>query len=336
MSTSEKKRFGCLPLLLFAALILSGALNLSLLIALVGTTIEGSAAALGRPERFGEKVVIARVGETEDKIVMITLRGLIATEVSGEIGESMVEDLRIAFQQASEDEKTKAILFVIDSPGGEVTASDQIYHAVRKAREKKPVVVWMNSVAASGGYYAAMGGSYLMANDTTITGSIGVIIQTLNYQELLGKVGLLAIVFKSGEFKDMLSGSRPITPEEKAYVEAMIQEIYSKFVGIVAKERQLPEEQLRAGVADGRIVSGQMALQEKLIDATGQFDDAVAKARELGKSPNAAVIRYSSPLRLASLLRMLSAPSSITLDVPALSTSLKPGRIYLLPEGWQR
>ncbi len=331
MTEPHTKRRGCFSLFLFFALIVSLLGNLVLL---AGKAFSGPT-VLGKPERFGEEIAVAGADGSDEKIALIALRGLIATEISGEIGDSMVDDLRVAFDQATEDEKTKAILFVIDSPGGEVTASDQIYHAVRKAREKKPVVVWMNSVAASGGYYAAMGGSYLMANDTTITGSIGVIIQALNYQDLLGKVGLQAVVFKSGKFKDMLSGARPITDEEKAYVEGMIQEIYSKFVGIVAKERKLSEEQLRNGVADGRIVSGRMALQEKLIDATGQFEDAVAKARELGKAPKAAVVRYRSPFRFSGLLRLLRPPASIKVELPALSSALKPGHLYLLAEGWQ-
>jgi len=144
----------------------------------------------------------------------------------------------------------------IDSPGGEVTASDVIYSAVCKARKQKPVVVYMGSMAASGGFYVACGGSYLMANDTTLTGSIGVIIQTLNYQQLLGKIGVEAVVFKSGQFKDILSGSRQMTPEEKEYIQKLVMQTYGKFVGIVATERKLPVEQLTKGIADGRIISG--------------------------------------------------------------------------------
>src|SRR5437764_253643 len=117
----------------------------------------------------------------------------------------------------------------------------------------------MDSLAASGGYYVSCGGRYLMANETTITGSIGVIIQTLNYEQLFNKIGLASVVFKSGKFKDMLNGARPITPEERDYVQSFIMKTYDKFLGIVAKERDVPADVLRNTVADGRILSGKSA-----------------------------------------------------------------------------
>src|SRR2546430_15824077 len=107
----------------------------------------------------------------------------------------MVDDMRLALQQAREDNRVKAIILEINSPGGEVTAADQSNNAVTKARARKPVVIYMDSLAASGGYYIACGEKYLMANETTITGSIGVIIQTLNYEQLFNKVGLASVVF---------------------------------------------------------------------------------------------------------------------------------------------
>src|SRR6185436_8894010 len=134
--------------------------------------------------------------------------------------------------QAREDSRVKAIVLEIDSPGGEVTASDEIYSAVVKTRARKPVVVYMNSLAASGGYYVACGGKYLMANETTITGSIGVIIQTLNYEQLFNKIGLTSIVFKSGKFKDMLNGARPVSQEERDFVQSFVMKTYEKFLGI--------------------------------------------------------------------------------------------------------
>ncbi len=333
----RSSRSGCLPVFLFVALLLSGILNFVLLAMLGASSAVGvrGSGAVGEVETFDEELLIDGGEGVDDKIAVIGLDGLIATEIEGDLGETMVEDLSRAFAQASEDEDVKAILFTVNSPGGEVTAADQIYDAVRRARDRKPVVVWMNSVAASGGYYAACGGSHLMANETTLTGSIGVIIQTLNYVDLFGKVGLDAVVFKSGKFKDMLSGAREITPEERAYVEGLVQEIYSRFVGIVAKERGLDEGMLRAGVADGRILSGKSALEEKLIDSTGQFEDAVAKAKEIGKTPDAKVVRYSAGFRLRGLLRLLgssSAGNTVRLELPEqLRPVLKPGRVYLLP-----
>ena len=206
---------------------------------------------------------------SSDKIAVITLRGLISTGISGNVGESMVDDLRWQLEQARNDDDVRAVVLEVDSPGGEVTASDMIYNAVVKTRAKKPVVVYMESLAASGGYYVSCGGKYLMANETSITGSIGVIIQTLNYEQLFNKIGLASVVFKSGKFKDMLNGARPMTPEERDYVQSFVMKTYEKFLGIVAKERNVPAETLRNGIADGRILSGRDALDNKLIDGLG-------------------------------------------------------------------
>src|SRR4030095_3099005 len=134
------------------------------------------------------------------------------------------------------------------------------------------VVVYMDSLAASGGYYVSCGGKFLMANETTITGSIGVIIQTLNYEQLLNKVGLASVVFKSGKFKDMLNGARPITPGERGRVQKFIMSTHANFLGIVAKRHTLPADLLRNTIADGRILSGKEALQNKLIDGLGELD----------------------------------------------------------------
>ena len=192
--------------------------------------------------RFREMIVERGARGSTDKIAVISLRGLISTGIHGNVGESMVDDLRWQLEQARNDENVRAIVLEVDSPGGEVTASDMIYNAVAKTRAKKPVVVYMESLAASGGYYVACGGKYLMANETSITGSIGVIIQTLNYEQLFNKIGLASVVFKSGKFKDMLNGARPMTPEERDYVQSFVMKTYDKFLGIVAKERNLPAE----------------------------------------------------------------------------------------------
>ncbi len=230
----------------------------------------------------------------------------------------------------------RAIVLAIDSPGGEVTASDDIYNIIRKARDRKPIVVSMGAMAASGGYYAALGGSHLIARDTTFTGSIGVIMQTLNYADLFGKVGLQMVTFKSGKMKDMLSGSRPITPEETEYVQKLVMQTYGKFVGIVAAERKIPEDTLRNGVADGRVLSGKDALDAKLIDQLGDLDDAVKKAIELGGAPGATVVEYRAIETLSRLLHLSGkADESKRVEIhlgPQSSLHLQPGRLYLLPE----
>src|SRR6202008_1235738 len=127
-------------------------------------------------------------------------------------------------------------------------------------------------------------------NETTITGSIGVIIQTLNYEQLFNKVGLASVVFKSGKFKDILNGARPMTPEERTLIQDFVMKTYDKFLGVVAKERKLSADNLRNTIADGRILSGREALDNKLIDGLGQIEDAFNKARELGGAPGATVV----------------------------------------------
>jgi protease-4 len=325
------RRLGCLSIFLFIALCASLFVNFVLMIAAfqrLGGTRE--------PEpipRFREILLHRGTQGSMDKIAVITMRGLISSSIPGSVTDSMVDDLRAALQQAREDSRVKAIVLEIDSPGGEVTASDEIYSAVVKTRAKKPVVIYMDSLAASGGYYVSCGGRFLMANETTITGSIGVIIQTLNYEQLFNKIGLASVVFKSGKFKDMLNGARPITPEERELVQSFIMSTYDKFLGIVAKERNLPADLLRNTIADGRILSGKEALQNKLIDGLGELDDAFTKAKQLGNAPDAKVVKYGPPFTLSRLFRIFGqSESKIELQLPKqLVPQLESGRAYFLP-----
>src|SRR5213592_538695 len=265
------RKLGCLSIFLFVALCASLFMNFVLMIAAFQ---RWSGIRETEPiPRFREILLQRGARASLDKIAVITMRGLISSSLPGTVGDSMVDDMRAALQQARDDSRVKAIVLEIDSPGGEVTASDAIYSALVKTRARKPVVIYMESLAASGGYYVSCGGRFLMADETTITGSIGVIIQTLNYEQLLNKIGLASVVFKSGKYKDMLNGARPITPEEREFVQNFIMGTYDKFLGIVAKERNLPADGLRNSIADGRIFSGREAMENKLIDGVGQIEE---------------------------------------------------------------
>lgn len=328
----SNKRFGCLGFGLLILLCISVILNL--ILAAASARKMPALGKAGRAPRFDETVVLHGTGGGSDKVAVISLQGLISSSVAGTVGDTMIDDMKLGLQQAVDDEKVKAILLYVDSPGGEVTAADTIYNAVRKAREKKPVVVYMGSVAASGGFYVACGGSYLMANETTITGSIGVIIETLNYEQLMGKIGVQAVVFKSGAFKDILSGSRPMTEEEKAYIQKLVMQTYDKFLHVVASERGLNADTLRSGIADGRIISGTDALADKLINQTGYIEDAYEKARDLGHSPSAEIVKYEAKFHLGRLFRVLGKASmpKIEINLPeGVLPRLAPGRVYLLP-----
>jgi len=325
------RRLGCLSIFLFVALCASLFVNFVLMAAVFQRY--GGVREIEPLPRFREILLQRGTRGATDKVAVITMRGLISSSIPGNVSDSMVDDMRTALQQAREDDRVKAIVLEIDSPGGEVTASDAIYSALVKARAKKPVVVYMESLAASGGYYVSCGGKFLMASDTTITGSIGVIIQTLNYEQLFNKVGLASVVFKSGKFKDMLNGARPITPEERALVQSFIMKTYDKFLGIVAKERNLSADLLRNTIADGRILSGKDAFENKLIDGLGELDDAFAKARQLGNAPGAKIVKYGPPFSLSRFLRIFGeADSKIELQLPKqFVPQLESGRAYFLP-----
>ena len=331
-SAMADRKSGCLTAFLFVALCLSIFVNLLLVLA----SFQRFGRVVGVEEplpRFREVIVQRGAPASLDKVALIAMRGLISSAIPGSTTDSMVDDMRAALQQAREDSRVKAIVLEIDSPGGEVTAADQIYNAVVKTRASKPVVVYMDSLAASGGYYIACGGRFLMASDTTITGSIGVIIQTLNYEQLFNKIGLASIVFKSGKFKDMLNGARPITPEERELVQSFVMKTYDKFLGVVASERKLPADMLRNSIADGRILSGRDAFDSKLVDGLGQLDDAFEKAKQLANAPGAKVVKYGPPFSLSRFLRAFGQmESKIQLELPRqLVPQLESGRAYFLP-----
>ncbi len=327
------RKLGCLSIFLFVALCASMFVNLVLATMVFRRVGTGGYEQESLP-RFREMVLERGSSGNSDKVALIVLRGLISSSIPGTVGDSMVDDLRVALQQARDDRRVKAVVLEIDSPGGEVTASDEIYNAVVKTRARKPVIIYMDTLAASGGYYVSCGGKFLMANDTTITGSIGVIIQTLNYEQLFNKLGLASVVFKSGKFKDMLNGARPMTQEERDYVQGFVMKTYDKFLGVVAKERNLPADNLRNTIADGRILSGKEALEDKLIDGLGQIEDAFAKAKELGGAPGAAVVKYGPPFTLSRFLRALgkTGETKIQLELPKqLVPQLESGHAYFLP-----
>lgn len=200
-------------------------------------------------------------------------------EIVGPIANSqkIVRDIR-AFR---ENKNVKSILLRVDSPGGGVGPSQEIYREVQKTIEKKKVVVSMGGVAASGGYYIAAAADGIVANPGTITGSIGVIMGFTNFEELMRKIGLTPVVIKSGTYKDMGSPARPMTDNEKQLLEGLTMQIHRQFVNAIAQGRELPQAQVEA-IADGRIFSGEEAMDLGLVDRLGNFEDALQWAGELG------------------------------------------------------
>ena len=233
-------------------------------------------------------------------------------EVTGSIvSSSPVVDEIVRF---GKDDAIKAILVRIESPGGAVAPAQEIYEALREVRlEGKPVVASMGSVAASGGYYVACGADSIVANPGTLTGSIGVIMNFPNTEELFRKIGIDVQVVKTGEFKDMGSMTRALTPAERQLVGDLIGDVYDQFVTVVATERGLDIEAVKK-IADGRVLTGRQAYDLGLVDRLGSYRDAVMLAGELaGIKGEPAVVKPRKPR--ISILDLID-------DIAGMATSL--------------
>ncbi|MBW1917816.1 MAG: signal peptide peptidase SppA [Deltaproteobacteria bacterium] len=200
-------------------------------------------------------------------------------EVKGVIADAQ-ETLK-QLDKYRKNSQIKAIVLRINSPGGAVSPAQEIWRELEKVRKTKKVVASLGTVAASGGYYIASGADLIIASPGTLTGSIGVIIRFANVEDLIKKVGLDFYDLKAGTFKDSGSPVRPMTPEERAYFQKLLDNIHEQFIRDVAKGRNLPVEKVRA-VADGRIFTGEEAKKLKMIDEFGNLQDAIERAGRLG------------------------------------------------------
>ena len=241
--------------------------------------------------------IISRVDDwslmTGDKVAVLPVTGLIADS------ESTIEQLR----KFSKDDSVKAIVLRINSPGGGVGPSQEIYEEVRKLKGKKVVVASMGALAASGGYYIACAAQKIYANPGTITGSIGVIMQFVNVKDLIEKIGLRGMVVKSGVFKDIGSPVRDMEPKERELLQGVIDNVHSQFIGAVAEGRKMDREKV-AKIADGRIFSGEQAKALGLVDALGNLEDAVAEAGKLAKIEGEPRV-VTPPKKKLSILELL-------------------------------
>jgi protease-4 len=190
------------------------------------------------------------------------------------------QDIVRQVEEFSRDEGIKAVVVRIDSPGGGVTPSQEIYDSLVELKTKKRIVVSMGSVAASGGYLIACAADKIVANPGTITGSISAIMHFANAEELLKKIGLKSSTVKSGKFKDIGSPTRPMTPEEKALIQALVDDTYDQLLDVIARDRKIPKEALRK-IADGRIFTGRQARKLGLVDDLGGMDYAVRLAGKI-------------------------------------------------------
>ena len=296
--------------------------------------------------------------DSRNKIAVITVDGIISGHAGDGSGYNMVDVIKAQLDRADDDPHVKAVILKVDSPGGEVMASDQIYKALenfqsddkedhnKPARKGKPVICSMGSLAASGGYYISAPCRWIVADELTLTGSIGVIMHGVNYRGLMDKVGVAPMTFKSGKFKDMLSPDRAtneIPAEEREMVQALIDETYQKFKGVVQDGRTAAHELNKkegkaladdwADYADGRVVSGTQAFNLGLVDQLGDFDDAVDRALNIANIKDANLIEYQERYDISSFLSMFGQngqAKDIKLDLGVDMPKLRMGCLYFL------
>ena len=329
-------------LILLLFLVVSVIANFGLL---VGTAFPFQTGASGAGAPKLQETMVEDYG-ARNKVAVVEVQGIITGQLL-DGRHNMVDVLESRLELAGEDDRVMAVLLNVDSPGGEVLASDEIYRAIVGFREtyEKPVVASMGGLAASGGYYVSAPCDWIVANDLTITGSIGVIMGSWNYRGLMDKVGLLPQTYKSGRHKDMLSGSREpdqIPEDEKAMLQALIDEVYAKFKGIVLEGRSSSFERTDgegqglvddwADYADGRVFSGSEAYKLGFVDEVGTFDDAVLSAMELAGIEEADVVRYQHIPDISSLFRLFgeSEAQSLEINLGLSFPDLEPGRMYFL------
>lgn len=331
-------------IVLFVVLLLSLLMNFGQLISGVANLSSNNMRHSSGPRM--EEVTIED-HDASDKIAVVRIEGVITSSRVDGTAFNMVDVVREQLRRAKKDKRVQAVLLKVDSPGGEVLASDEIAKALTKFQEEsgKPVIVSMGNLAASGGYYVSAPCRYIVANDLTITGSIGVIMSGLNYRGLMDKVGLRPQVFKSGKYKDMLSGSRnpdQIPPEEIAMVQNLINEVYGKFTNVVVSGRDAAHKANGkdgkalssdwSSYVDGRVLSGTEACRLGFVDKLGNFEVAVDEAKNIAGLNNANLIEYRRISDLSELFQMFgqSEAKTVKIDLGLDAPKLKAGQPYFL------
>ena len=254
-------------------------------------------------------VLAALFRPVADRIAVISLSGTISSQEGSWITGSTITPglVRQHLQRAERDRAVKAIVLRIESPGGTVPASQEILREISRVSETKPIVVSMEGTAASGGYYISTGADKIVALPTTMTGSIGVISQIPNIEDLFERLGIEMQTFTGGRHKDMYRGLRPLTPEEEEIMQDLVDEFYEHFIQVVARGRGLSEGEVR-DLATGQLYTGAQAHRLNLVDELGGLDVAIDTAMELAGLDSARVEFYRPPrASLLSLFRLVDA-----------------------------
>jgi protease IV len=276
-------------------------------------------------------------GDGPAVIAVVPVEGTIApanNTLGGTQPTTTPEGLADALRQAGQDTSVVAVVLEVNSPGGGVTASDEMHQSILDFKENtgKPVVVSMGDTAASGGYYISTAADRIFANETTLTGSLGVIIPLNNYAEAADKYGIKQVVIKSGKYKDMGSAFREMTPDEREIYQSIVNQDYSEFVDVVSEGRGIPEERVRE-IADGRIYSGVQARGLGLVDSFGNLDEASATAGRLAGAKDTTLVRYvQAPTLVETVLARLAPQepqAQQIMEAAGLDLEPKPYYLYL-------
>lgn len=288
---------------------------------------------------FSEEVI--EEGDPLRKIAVLEVNGVIQDTGEAEAFFSSPlynhQSFLQMIKQVKEDDSVKAIVLRINSPGGGVAESAEIHDQLLKLKKEtnKPIYVSMGAMAASGGYYIATAGDKLFASPETITGSIGVIMQSVNYEGLAKKYGVELVTIKSGPYKDIMNPARKMTDAERDILQRLINQSYEAFVDVIVKGRKMSEEAVRK-LADGRIYDGRQAKSLRLIDEFGYLDDTIAALKKEHRLADAQVVRYVSDAPWGSLFGLISnraKPETEAAElIHLLSQPSSPRLMYLFME----
>jgi protease IV len=361
-AASPPRRGNCTAwkIVAIVAIILLGFSFLGNIASRMGRAMRGGNQTRERMQKL-EEVTVEPTSKSDNKIAVIDVDGVIMS-ADGRGGMSMPEFIREQLRTARKDDDVKAVILKINSPGGEVLAADEINAAIRdfQDKSKKPVIASMQTLAASGGYYVAAPCRWIVANELTITGSIGVIMHGYNYRGLMNKIGIKPDVYKSGKFKDMLSGDREpdldklsaedkaVRLEEKQMVQDLIDETFNRFKEVVKTGRDNAEKKNNgkgktlvdkwANYADGRVFSGKQALELGFVDENGDFEAAVKRAKIIADIDNASLIEYRQPFDLGSFFRLFGKTETpaMKVDLGINIPKLQAGQLYYIYPGFLR
>lgn len=286
------------------------------------------------------KQIAVQPGDKSAKVAIVEVEGMLLDERSGGLLQASENPLSLFIQeldQAADDDSVKAIVLRVNSPGGSVTTSDTMYDAVQrfKAKTHKPVIASAQELDASGAFYVSCAADKIIVNPTSIVGSIGVIFESFDFEDTLDKLGVRSYAIKSAPLKDMGSPYRHLTPEARQVMQGMVDEYFARFKNIVVTNRGIKDSTTLDLVTDGRVFSGERAVELGLADQTGRLNDAIDLAKQMGNAPDGEVIMYKRPFGYAgSIYAEMQMPepksNDMTLKLP-MSNWLPDGFYYL----WQ-